>query len=281
MIAVIGSLGMLGQAVMDELKRRNIPCKGFDLPDVDITVPDTLRFIKDMRIVINCAGYTDVDRAEDEPEKAFMVNELGVSNVAELCSVHNVKLCHISTDYVFNGEKKFPYTEIDPVEPLNVYGKSKLGGELAVKKAGCSYLIVRTQALFGSGGRNFVDTIINKAADSNSTIEVVDDQYTSPTYTRDCASAILDLLEIDAEGIVNVSASGYCSWYELAREIIIILKLKVKLKAIKSFQLTRKAKRPSYAVLDKTLLKRLLGRELPLWNEGLKAYLKEKYLIGL
>ncbi len=232
------------------------------------------------QVVINAAGYTDVDACERKSRLAFAVNGEGAKNLARATSVLKAKLVYISTDYVFDGKKETPYSEEDQPNPLNVYGESKLMGERYVQKFADDYLIVRTQWLFGPGGRNFVDTILDLSQDRER-IEVVDDQVGSPTYTLDLSRAILTLLEKDLWGVFHVSNSGSCSWYEFAKEILAqVGRDTVQLVPISSADLTRPARRPLYSVLSNEKLHKEAGLAMRPWQEALRDYLREKGLFG-
>ncbi|MDD4955585.1 MAG: dTDP-4-dehydrorhamnose reductase, partial [Candidatus Omnitrophica bacterium] len=230
--------------------------------------------------VVHCAAYTDVDGAEKNAKEAFLINEEGTRNLTEAIN-KDCLFIYISTDYVFDGNKKTAYTEKDAVNPLNVYGKSKLAGEKIVSGLN-KYIIVRTSWLFGPNGKNFVSTISN-AAREKETIEVVCDQTGSPTYAIDLAKAISDVIEIYFKrsvdsGIYNITNSGFCSWAEFSRCIIKEAGLNAKVKEIKSEELVRPATRPKNSMLSKEKFKALTGKELPKWQEAVKHYLRNYVL---
>jgi len=195
-IALIGSTGMLGIDVNSALKGVNFLIRNYNSNNLDIADPQAVNdavsgFKPDY--IINCAAYTNVDGAETEKEKADAVNNIGVQNLAEAALNTGSRIIHISTDYVFDGSKRTPYAEDDAPNPINEYGLSKLRGEEALKNSGASYIILRTSWLYGKNGKNFVNTIL-KLADSQKKIEVVDDQFGSPTYTKDVAYAISEII---------------------------------------------------------------------------------------
>ncbi len=277
-VLIVGAHGMLGKDLVKVLGETfDVVPLGRD--DLDISAYNNVKkVLKEVspQVVINAAGYTDVDACERKSRLAFTVNGEGAKNLARASSVIKAKLVYISTDYVFDGKKETPYTEEDQPNPLNVYGESKLMGERYVQKFADDYLIVRTQWLFGAGGRNFVDTIIDLARERDR-IEVVDDQVGSPTYTLDLSVAIRALLEKDLWGVYHVSNSGHCSWYDFAKEILAQLgKDTVELVPISSADLTRPARRPLYSVLSNEKLQRDAGITMRPWQEALRDYLKEK-----
>ena len=224
MIWLIGNKGMLGQEVERLLKERGLTYWGSD-KEVDISNYKALeKFGKDKKIkwLINCAGYTKVDKAEEEADEAFRINKDGVRNIALFSRKRQIRLIHISTDYVFNGEKDTPlsYTEDDKTEPINIYGESKLAGEREIKENLEEYFIIRTAWLYGRGGKNFVSTML-KLFKEKEEIKVVSDQWGSPTYTVDLAEVILKMINNDSDkfGIYHFTNEGVTNWYEFAREI--------------------------------------------------------------
>ncbi len=244
--------------------------------DLDITNYEALRsLIIESRPdwVINCAAYTNVDACEDHEDFAYSVNGKAPGMMAGICKECDIRLCHISTDYVFDGTKSTPYTEDDKPSPLNTYGKSKLYGETEIERNMDHYLIIRTQWLFGPGGANFVENILNLAR-QRKIIEVVDDQRGCPTYSKDLASALLTLVEMGAEGIYNVSGSGDATWYKLAKKAIEYAGLDTKAVPVETSRFPRPAARPKNSVLSKDKFKRLTSMELPLWKDSLKDYIQ-------
>jgi dTDP-4-dehydrorhamnose reductase len=299
-VLVTGSEGMLGKALIKSLRTSSIQAIGADIKSnenpLDITnLDDTSSVIKKIHpdIIIHTAAYTNVDGCEKTPEKAYAVNAEGTKNIAQAAKDIGSFLIYISTDYVFDGGKLAPYTEKDKPSPISVYGKSKLTGEEAMRDILDNYLIIRTSWLFGKGGKNFVDAIIEKAK-SGQALKVVNDQTGCPTYTQDLAGAICKFLDSspvpnlyanvnqqnlvrgqnDMPAILNITNSGSCSWYEFAKEII---KLKginnVKIIPIKSNEANMPAKRPKMSVLDNSEYVRLTNKALPAWQDALKHYL--------
>ncbi len=236
-------------------------------------------------IVIHTAAWTDVDGCEIDRKKAYKVNFFGTKNVALACRNTGALLFYISTDFVFDGKKKQPYKENDIPNPINIYSDSKFKGEEALKKILKKYIIIRTSWLYGSCGKNFVDTIISKTK-SEKTLKIVDDQIGSPTYTKDLAKAIHRLLDkmrpktIDYRpryyGIYHVSNSGSVSWYKYAKEILRLTGSKTKVIPISSDNLDRPAKRPAMSILDNSKFKRFTGYKMRNWKYALKEYLSKE-----
>ncbi|MFH0732526.1 MAG: dTDP-4-dehydrorhamnose reductase [Candidatus Omnitrophota bacterium] len=235
-------------------------------------------------ITIHCAAYTDVDGCELNPEKAHNLNTQATAIIAEGCKLASSSMIYISTDFVFDGEKASPYSEQDMPNPISIYGKTKLAGENAVRGELDNYLIIRTSWLFGAGGRNFVEAILEKAK-TQKRIKVVNDQVGSPTYAVDLAKAIADIVDsyqlttnqLTNSRILNVTNSGSCSWYEFAKEIVNQAgKEDIKVIPISSDQLDRPAKRPKMSILDNTLFFKIHGSSLADWKDALTRYLRER-----
>jgi dTDP-4-dehydrorhamnose reductase len=278
-VAVIGCNGMLGTDLVAACSSAGIEALGLDLPGFDVTKFDGVRAnIPAVDRVVNCAAYTRVDDAETQRDPAYAVNAEGAGNVARICSARNIGLIHISTDYVFDGRKGSAYSEDDPVNPVNVYGASKLAGEELVRGAGGRSLIIRTQSLYGVRGANFVRAIVQRLKKSDEPLRVVNDQFTSPTYSRHLAAAIVRLLQSEREGIVNVVASGHCSWFEFAQEIIARVKPGAGIVPVGAAEYARPAPRPAYSVLSTKRYREWTGSALPTWKKGLEEYIAEEKL---
>lgn len=281
-IFVAGKKGMLASDLTPFLESKG-EVKGGDLPDFDIT--DINRISNELAefrpdLVINCAAYTAVDKAEEEAETAYGVNGSGAENLAVVCRELESKLIHISTDFVFDGKKNRPYNENDTPNPLSVYGKSKLEGETKIQEVTDRYLIVRTSWLYGQAGGNFVKTIIRLAKEREE-LGIVFDQVGTPTYTADLAAGIIELIDKDVRGIYHFSNEGVCSWYDFAYEVISnlrekgeIMKLK-RLKPILSKEYPTPAARPPYSVLDKSKYKTSTSNDIPHWRDGLRRFFDE------
>lgn len=274
-VLITGAAGMLGQQVTAEFTRRGAQKYPLKRKDLDITryheVKEILGAIRP-RLVVNCAAYTDVDRAETDRDAAFTVNGLGPRLLASACRQCGADLVHISTDYIFNGQSSRPYLVSDPPDPINVYGASKLMGEQGVRESGCSYYIIRTSWLFGPGGKNFASTIL-KLAKEKDTLKVVNDQQGSPTYIPDLARAIADLAATGLYGTYHITNSGVTTWYNFAQKIIETAGLKTKIGPCSSNDFPRPAPRPANSALDPFPLKQVLGQIPPAWEETVKQYL--------
>jgi dTDP-4-dehydrorhamnose reductase len=283
-ILLTGCEGMLGQALVRSLSGGDFFLEGTDIKGAvniaDITdnasVSSLIKRIKP-DIVIHTAAYTDVDGCEGNPQWAYLVNEEGTRNIATACRETGAFLIYTSSNYVFDGKKKNPYTEEDTPNPISVYGNSKLKGEQHIRTTLDKYLIIRTSWLFGSGGRNFVDAILDKAKEERR-LSVVDDQKGSPTYTADLANTIKILLPSIKNAsikILNITNSGACSWYEFAREILKVGGMtNVSLKTAASNEIGRPAKRPSMSILDNSRLRSIYAIAMPSWQNALLRYIK-------
>jgi len=225
--------------------------------------------------IILSAAYTDVDGCERNPELAFAVNASGVEHVARAAQLIAARVFLVSTDYVFDGKGTRPYETTDPIAPLNVYGASKAAGETALAKSEVAWCIGRTSWLFGVHGPSFPEKIL-RAAETRPELSVVNDQVGSPTYTRDLARAIRDLVLRDARGIVHITNEGVCSWFDFAREILAGSGHgTVSVHPISTDQSARPARRPNYSVLSPASLHAYGIRTRP-WQEGLQSFLQER-----
>lgn len=227
-----------------------------------------------MDYCINCAAYTAVDKAESEKEKAFLINAEAVGELANVCYNHQTKLIHISTDYVYDGTVHNPLKENNPVGPINIYGESKLKGEELALEKNPSAIVIRTSWVYSSFGNNFVKTMM-RLFKEKSEINVINDQFGSPTYAADLAAVILNFIQQteqgkDFSGIVNYSNSGVTTWYEFAEEIKSLVNSNCKINPIPTSSYPTPAKRPLYSVLDTSKIKELLQIEIPSWKESLK-----------
>lgn len=252
---------------------------GIDIEEVDITKRDDVRrFVTKVAAdcVVHCAAYTDVDGSESKQEKVFLINADGTANVALGCREAGSRMVYISTDYVFDGKAGRPYKEDDSPAPLGVYGSSKLEGEKRVREVVPEHFIVRTSWLFGLRGRNFVDTIIRLGQDRD-TIEVVDDQVGSPTFTRHFSRGLAGVIESDKFGTYHACNSGTCSWFDFAKEILRAWgNTKTQVLPIGSAKLGRPARRPAMSVLDTSLFRSTFGFSMPHWKDALAEYLELK-----
>lgn len=273
---VTGVKGQLGHDVMEELALRGHEGVGVDVEEMDITDAQTVeRVIKGAQAdgVIHCAAYTAVDAAEDEPEVCCKVNADGTENIAKVCRELDLPMMYISTDYVFDGEGERPWEPQDTCNPLNVYGKSKYLGEVAVQKYLEKYFIVRIAWVFGVSGKNFIKAMLNKAKTTDK-VTVVDDQVGSPTYTRDLAVLVVDMMETDRYGVYHATNEGICTWYEFAKEIFAQAGIGMEVSPISADEYPAKAKRPHNSRMDKSKLDEAGFRRLPTWQDALERYLK-------
>jgi dTDP-4-dehydrorhamnose reductase len=227
-------------------------------------------------IVVNCSAFVRVDECEDQPQQAFAVNALGALHVARACAEANSICVYISTDYVFDGSKAEPYSESDLTYPVNVYGASKLAGEILVRQTVPHWLVVRAASLFGRTGArgkggNFVETILAKAK-TGEPLRIVNDVRMSPTYTRDAATALVGLVDAGADGIVHLTNAGACTWHEFAEQILDLVGLRVSIDPVSSEEYPTRARRPKNSVLrsERSLVK------LRSWKDALKEYLTDK-----
>jgi len=277
--AVLGAAGQLGRDLCALLPGQVTP---LTRADADLTQPAALRGkLSQLRpdVVINCAAYNFVDKAEDEPETACSVNALGVRSLAEVCRDFGITLVHFSTDYVFGLEsgRQTPYEEADPPGPVNVYGASKLVGEYFVRSLCPKHFVIRTCGLYGrwgSGGKgsNFVETML-RVASQGKPLRVVMDQICTPTYTVDLAKAAIQAVQASDYGLHHITNAGQCSWYEFAGAIFELAGVKVDLSPTTSAEYGAKARRPNYSVLAS---ERKETPRLRHWREALAAYLRER-----
>jgi dTDP-4-dehydrorhamnose reductase len=276
-ILIIGGGGMLGQDLVRVLQECRHAVLSPSRAELDITNPESVRSYimrEQPQCVLLSAAYTRVDDCESHTDLAWSVNADGPRNVALACRSVGARLIYVSTDYVFNGRKTTPYTEDDLPDPTSVYGQTKLAGEMHIKEILRDYLSVRTSWLYGLHGRNFVATILKKAQ-TEKELRVVNDQKGSPTYTGDLAEGLATLVGIkDAKGIVNVTNTQSCTWFEFAETI---LRLKnvgdVTVYPVTSEQFKVPAKRPANSILASDRYLRLTGKTLRPWKEALVDYL--------
>lgn len=277
-VLVTGAAGMLGTELVPLFRR------AFDVTPADVAEFDmrdaaaTEAFVAAAApdVVINCAAYTDVDGAESDPETAFDVNAGGAGNVAAAAVKVGARVVQVSTDYVFDGTGDTPYAETDEPRPLGVYGRSKLAGERKVVEVSLDALIVRTAWLYGHAGPNFIETMLSLAS-SGRPLRVVDDQVGAPTNVRDLAGAILELIAVEATGVVNATNAGSCSWFEFARKILDLAGLEeIAIEPVASEQFPRPAPRPCYSVLSLARLVSLTGKEPRSWQDAVAEYVAER-----
>ncbi|MEE1065159.1 MAG: dTDP-4-dehydrorhamnose reductase [Acutalibacteraceae bacterium] len=276
-VLVTGFNGQLGYDVIKELDSRAVECKGVDLQDFDITDREqTLSYIKEYKpdVVVHCAAYTAVDKAEDDEENCRKVNVEGSENLALACKELDAKMLYVSTDYVYGGNGDTPFETSDETDPKSVYGRTKLEGENAVRKHLDKYFVVRTSWVFGINGNNFVKTMLRLGAERDE-LNVVADQIGSPTYTPDLARLICDLIVTEKYGIYHGTNENYCSWAEFAAEIMRLGGRKAIVNPIPSSQYPARAQRPLNSRLSKTCLDEAGIDRLPTWQDALERYIGE------
>lgn len=280
-ILVTGSNGQLGSELREYLEtnpryetyfldRRQLPL------DQTLIIQDILGMYQP-DLIVHTAAYTAVDKAESEPRQADLINHLASEEIAQYCRLHNVRLIAISTDYVFDGTSDTPLTEKAAVGPINTYGLTKLKGEQAILKWAPESIVIRTSWVYSAYGNNFVKTMLRLMTERTE-VAVINDQIGSPTYAKDLARAIFDVIEGDdwVGGIYNYSNEGEISWYDFACAIKEIKGLECKIKPIPTIQYPTPAKRPKYALLDKSKIKRTFKVEVPNWKDSLVEMLNKQ-----
>lgn len=284
-ILVTGSCGQLGSEIrrLSENNENNyiftdyLAADGIESLDIcHQTAVEQIVKQRNVGTIINCAAYTDVEGAEDNPDACYKINCEGVRCLAKAALETDASLIQISTDFVFDGSKKSPYCEQDSPNPLSIYGKSKLASEQAMMEVGCKGVIIRTSWLYSPYGKNFVKTMLSLGA-SRKAISVVNDQIGSPTYAADLAEAIIKMLPISGLKqceIYHFSNEGSCSWNDFASEIMHQAELKCIVNPVSSADYHQKAVRPSYSYMDKTKIATELNLKLKLWQESLAECLQ-------
>jgi len=273
-VLVTGATGQLGSDVCQVLLSRGISYVGVGSAGCDITDGDAVQKLfrqEKPDAVIHCAAYTKVDQAEDEPEKCRAINVDGTRNIVEECRRLNSKLLYVSTDYVFPGSGARFYEPDDPTGPLNVYGSTKLDGELMVREFIENYFIVRTSWVFGKNGANFVKAML-KLSETKTELNVVCDQIGSPTYTADLALLLCDMIASEKYGVYHATNEGVCSWAEFAEEIFRQTAKNINVKHILSSEYPTNALRPQNSRLSKVCLEENGFSRLPHWKEALQRY---------
>ena len=279
-ILVTGANGQLGNEMQRVAKTSSNHYIFTDVAQLDITDREAvLRAVKDnsIQVIVNCAAYTNVDKAEDDRETADLINNKAVENLAIAARENDATLIHISTDYVFKGDRCTPCREDWETDPLGVYGITKLAGEKSIERTGCRHIIIRTAWLYSPFGKNFVKTMQKLTAEKDS-LKVVFDQVGTPTYAGDLADAIARIIEtgqLGKQGIYHFSNEGVCSWYDFAREICELSGNTCNIQPCHSDEFPSKVKRPHFSVLDKTKIKDTFGIEVPYWEDSLKKCIRE------
>jgi dTDP-4-dehydrorhamnose reductase len=290
MIWIIGSAGMLGTELVELCKSQGVDYVGSDR-DVSILELEALQgFLSSLDEkgqkpdwIVNCAAYTAVDKAEDEPERCYSLNALGPQNIGRIASAFGVRVLHISTDYVFAGNGTRPYSEDDPVAPQSVYGKTKAEGERLLLDACPNAVIVRTAWLYGQYGPNFVATMI-KLMNTRDSVGVVADQKGSPTWARDLAEAILTIVGTPhaRAGIYHFTDEGEITWFDFAKAIYAqgracgLIEHECEVRPLTTAEYPTKARRPAYSVLSKEKIRTTFGVQVPEWRDSLARFLEEE-----
>jgi len=280
-VTVIGSNGQLGNDVVHAFSAQGYEVRALTHTDIELSSLESVKSClssQPSHVVVNTGAMHHVENCEQDPQRAFAVNAIGVRNLALVTRDSGTTLVHVSTDYVFDGKKRKPYVESDAPLPLNVYGSSKLAGEYFVRTLNPKHFVLRTSALYGKnpcrakGGLNFVDLML-KLARERGRVRVVDSEFVSPTPTPDVARQIVALSACNAYGLYHATAEGSCSWYEFAREIFSVAEIDVKLEVASPTEFFAKVPRPCYSVLENRELKKQRLNLFEPWQAGLSRYL--------
>ena len=292
-ILVTGANGQLGKSIKSlvEPQKKSYSFVFVTRDQLDLSSPSNIQNYFDTHkfdLIINCAAYTAVDKAENYQEEADMINHIAVKKIAEIAKSNNIKLIHISTDFVFDGLKHKPYSESDACSPLNIYGKTKLEGEnaiLSIMKFNAT--IIRTSWLYSEYGNNFVSTII-KLAQKNNNLNIVSDQMGTPTYAKDLGQAILNIIKNEkfnepnrVTEIYHYSNEGECSWYDFAKEVINISGIKCTISSINSEDYPTAARRPRNTRMSKEKSSNEFGLKIVFWKDSLKCCMKNLSTLSL
>lgn len=275
-ILVTGSNGQLGRAINQKYEADSrYELVNTDVGELDITsIDDVIRMTEQVKpdIIINCAAHTNVNKCETDWDNAYRINAIGPRNLSIAATRLNAKLMHISTDYVFDGTAKTPYTEFDGTNPCGAYGKTKLEGENFVKQFAKNFYIVRTAWLYGDGN-NFVKTML-RLAETNEEVRVVRDQFGTPTSARVLADMIAALIETDNYGTFHGTCEGECSWADFTEEIFRLAGVKTRVDRITTEEYPTPAKRPAYSVLENYMLKLTMGYQAEDWKAAIREYIE-------
>ena len=285
-ILVTGAMGQLGREISklaDSTEHTYIytDVRAHEgVAELDVTDAEAVNAaVQGVDVIVNCAAYTDVNKAESDAEAAHKVNALAPAVLAEAAKAAGAMLIHVSTDYVFDGQANVPYTEDAARNPLGVYGRTKMEGEDAIIKSGCRHLIFRTSWLYSNTGKNFFLTMADKTAE-HPTLKVVADQVGTPTYAMDLAELIYNIIDnqmIDKVGIYHFTDEGVCSWYDFAKAICDGLGHLCDVVPCRTVDYPTKAVRPHYSVLDKTKVKETFGIDIPHWRDSLTCCMQDTF----
>jgi dTDP-4-dehydrorhamnose reductase len=279
-VLITGAKGQIAKDIILELYKRNINYYAYDAEECNITnVDDIYKRVNETNaeLIINCAAYTNVDKAESDHETASAVNSEGLRNLAIISLEKKIPIVHFSSAYVFDGIKNSPYKVSDIPNPLNVYGKTKLEGEQYIKKINPNHFIIRLSWLFGKGENNFVRKVISWSKKS-SMIKIVDDQVSSPGYSVDLAKGIIDLIIKGSYGLYHLANDGNCSKYDWGKEILETISWKGTLLPCKTTEFKNSALRPLFSVLDSNNTYETIGYRLPEWRNATKRFLKDLHI---
>ena len=272
-IVILGGKGMLGSDLVSECNKRGYNTTFLDLPQFDITDEQQIKdALSNTTTVVNCAAYTNVEKAESESELAYKVNAEAVGKLGKIAKDKGIQVFHISTDFVFDGSGDKPYIESDKPNPINVYGKSKLKGEELLVESGCRHCIMRVEWTYGLAGNNFISKLIS-AAKAGRTLNVVDDQIGSPTATTEVSKAICELLKKNTEGLFHFAGSGYVSRFEVARFVFDKLNMDVELNSCRTSDYVTAAARPLNSRFDCRRIENLLTEKIRPWQGPLEEFL--------
>ena len=274
---IVGANGQIGRALNDVLDPMQIETLNTDLDELDITDTDeVINFgsINRPDVIINCTGITDTDECEKNPEHAYRVNALGARNLSIVARKCGAKIVQLSTDDVFDGKSKKPYTEFDDTNPLTVYGRSKRAGENYVKEFTHKHFILRSNWVYGNGN-NFVNRVLH-AADTKDELLIASDQFVSPTSAKDLARIILYLIKTNEYGTYHATCQGVCNRYEFAQEVLKLAGKRITLRPVVTSESDLSSARPAYAVLDNFILRIINVYEMPDWRASLKEYMDER-----
>lgn len=280
---ILGDKGQLGTALTDLFIKENIDFIGFDYPEIDFMRPGT--FVRQIEthkpsVLINCAAYTNVYKAEEDRTTAMQINALALKDLADICNRLNIYLVHISTDYVFSGNKGSAYIETDAPDPINFYGISKYAGEMIVRQYAKDYAIVRTAALYGDSKLNSVNIVkkLIELAKNSETVKLVKDEYTSPTYAGNLAEQLLLIIEKQLKGIIHASSEGECNWVEFGLENYRILKQKITIEEVTSKYFRTSIRKPQYSILKKKVLGKNHINTMDDWKININKYIYNNYI---
>ena len=271
-VLVTGSGGQLGQELVELLPERGHVVLAFSRAELDVADFGAVRGVLDAHapdLVINAAAYTNVDHCETETDLAYRVNALGPRNLAQLCEERGCDLLHVSTNYVFDGENERPYEPFDPPNPISAYGRTKLAGEEYVRQLTSRWYVVRSAGVYGRG-HNFVRTMLRLGAERDA-LRVKDDEFISPTYARDLAEGIIEVVQTGEYGLYHLTNSGSCSWYEFTGEIFRLAGIRMRVIPIPGSEYPLPAARPSNGVLSP-----LGSPSLRWWRDALEDYLRQE-----